>query len=172
MQYYHLPATRRSPRAVVSVSLINLPLSHDWRDQHVLIILPWFELDQRSIQLHKHSTSERDKHSAVAAAAAAALCIQKAGDGDEARRSRLLFVFPCVRVSPLRSRIVCLAVQKRQTAYCWQVLTCVYLIGHGGARHQKAWGYRVKKKKGGGVGNCFCGFNILTKYEERWMLCF
>lgn len=48
-----------SPKAVVSVSLINLPLSHDWRDQHVLIILPWFELDQPCVQLHKYSTSER-----------------------------------------------------------------------------------------------------------------
>lgn len=50
---------RCSPKAVVSVSLINLPLSHDWRDQHVLIILPWFELDQPCVQLHKYSTSER-----------------------------------------------------------------------------------------------------------------
>lgn len=74
-----------SPRAVVSVSLINLPRSHDWRDQHVLIILPWFELDQRSVQLHKHSTIKRDKHSA------SALCIQKAVQGQGKTRSDSFF---------------------------------------------------------------------------------
>lgn len=92
-QWFHAilpsPSYVRSPRAVVSVSLINLPLSRDWRDQHVLIILPWFELDQCSVQLHKHSTSERDKHPI------AALCIQKAGTGtreDTARHSVFLSV--------------------------------------------------------------------------------
>lgn len=49
---------RRNPKAVVSVLLINLPLSHDWRDQHVLIILPWFELDHPCLQMHKYSTSQ------------------------------------------------------------------------------------------------------------------
>lgn len=88
------PSYARSPRAVVSVSLINLPLCHDWRDQHVLIILPWFELDQRSIQLHKHSTSERDKHPA------SALCIQKAVRGQGKTQSDSLFVFPSVWISP------------------------------------------------------------------------
>lgn len=95
-QWFHaiLPflSCSRSPRAVVSVSLINLPLSHDWRDQHVLIILPWFELDQRSVQLHKHSTSERDKHTA------SALCIQKAVQGQGKTRS--VFFSVCLSVCP------------------------------------------------------------------------
>lgn len=97
-QWFHAilpsPSYVRSPRAVVSVSLINLPLSHDWRDQHVLIILPWFELDQRGVQLHKHSTSERDKHSV------SALCIQKAVRGQGKTRSGSLFFFPSVWVPP------------------------------------------------------------------------
>lgn len=56
-----LSCARKSTN-VVSVSLLNLPYSHDWRDQHVLIILPRFQLDHRGVQLHKHSTSNRDKH--------------------------------------------------------------------------------------------------------------
>lgn len=100
------PSYTHSPRAVVSVSLINLPLSHDWRDQHVLIILPWFELDQRSIQLHKHSTSERDKHPA------SALCIQKAEQGQGKTQSDSLFVFPSVWILPYWSCMVCLVEQK------------------------------------------------------------
>lgn len=93
-QRFHaiLPFLRcaRGPQAVVSVSLINLPLSHDWRDQHVLIILPWFELDQRSVQLHKHSTGERDKHAAFAP------CILKGAQGQGNARS--LFLSVCLPV--------------------------------------------------------------------------
>ena len=91
-------SSARGPQAVVSVSLINLPLSHDWRDQHVLIILPWFELDQRSVQLHKHSTGERDKHSAAAAAASLHTEKQRRGRG----KTRSFF--------PFSSLLVCLSV--------------------------------------------------------------
>lgn len=82
------------PKAVVSVSLINLPLFHDWRDQHVLIILPWFELDQPCVRLHKYSTaSERDKHCCCT-------LHTESDAGQGGMQSDSVFAFPSVWASP------------------------------------------------------------------------
>lgn len=121
MQYYHFSAAHAVHRAVVSVSLINLPLSHDWRDQHVLIILPWFELDQRSVQLHKHSTSEPDKHSA------SALCIQKEVQGQGKTRSVCLSGWLGIAIGKLFGLF---SAAGGHTRVSWQVWTWLCLISH------------------------------------------
>lgn len=150
-----LSCTRTQSRAVVSVSLINLPLSHDWRDQHVLIILSWFELDQHSVQLHKHSTSERDKHSASAP------CILKEVQGHGKSRSGFS-VCLSVWVLPESSCEVCLVQEKD---------IHVYKDKSGPGLSDRPQQCRHKKtgreKKGINL-----SLQIQTQWVQRWMLRF